>query len=279
MMSTRIDVLAGRGRFAVDCADCLGWLAGLPDDSIDLVFGSPPYLRARTYGQKGIARDCREWVDWMFQVTRAALRACKGLCCWVVDGTTVEGCYQPAPEGLLWKWWEQGGECWRSAIWHKNGIPGSGGIQGLRSDSDVILQFKRPGPLPWADPLATASPPKDQSRLVKRLRQPSGTYETQHYEPPALANPGNIIKATAGHLGHPLAAENEAPFPEALARFWVLSYCPPGGVVADPFTGSGTTLAVALGHGRRALGCDIRPCQVTLSRERVSLVTLPLFPG
>jgi DNA modification methylase len=36
----------------------------LADASVDLVFTSPPYVDARTYGI-GAQRDCVEWIDWM----------------------------------------------------------------------------------------------------------------------------------------------------------------------------------------------------------------------
>ena len=70
-------------------------------------------------------------------------------------------------------------------------------------------------------------------------------------------------------LGHPIAHENEAPFPEKLAEFFIRSFCPPGGVVLDPFVGSGTTPAVAVMHGRNAIGIDIRQDQIDLSTRRI----------
>ncbi|HZV03908.1 MAG TPA: site-specific DNA-methyltransferase [Gemmataceae bacterium] len=84
-------------------------------------------------------------------------------------------------------------------------------------------------------------------------------------------------KVGGSNLGSQLAHLNEAPFPEALAEFFVLSFCPPGGVVLDPFAGSGTTLAAAVKHGRRAPGIDIRGSQVELTRRRLSGVTPGLF--
>jgi SAM-dependent methyltransferase len=89
---------------------------------------------------------------------------------------------------------------------------------------------------------------------------------------PELANPGNVVRVTVGggHLGHPLAHENEAPFPEPLAEFFVRAYCPPGGRVLDPFCGSGTTLAVARRLGLNGVGIDIRPGQVELAERRVA---------
>lgn len=97
--------------------------------------------------------------------------------------------------------------------------------------------------------------------------------------PPALANPGNLIHRHVGgnQMGSRMAHENVAPFPEALVEFFVRSFCPPGGLCCDPFSGSGTMGAVAVRLGRRFTGCDLRPSQVNLSRRRIQEETLPLF--
>jgi hypothetical protein len=82
---------------------------------------------------------------------------------------------------------------------------------------------------------------------------------------------GDVLHVTVGggHLGSPLAHLNEAPYPEKLVEFWIRSYCPPGSLVCDPFSGSGTTGAVAIRLGRRFLGCDNRSDQVGLTRRRL----------
>ena len=43
------------------------------------------------------------------------------------------------------------------------------------------------------------------------------------------------------------------------------------GLVLDPFAGSGTTLAVATGHGRDCIGIDLDERNVDLARERVGM--------
>jgi hypothetical protein len=110
-----------------------------------------------------------------------------------------------------------------------------------------------------------------------RARQRAGRV----YDPPEVANPGNVIGCNAGggNMGDTLCHENEAPFPETLAEFFVRSFCPPGGVVCDPFSGSGTTGAVAVQWRRRFRGCDLRESQVRLSRKRINRVQRELFPG
>lgn len=47
-----------------------------------------------------------------------------------------------------------------------------------------------------------------------------------------------------------------AVFPEELCRIPVLATCPAGGVLLDPFAGTGTALKVARDHDRRAVGID-----------------------
>lgn len=48
-----------------------------------------------------------------------------------------------------------------------------------------------------------------------------------------------------------------APFPAALAEAAIAAGCPPGGLVMDPFAGSGTTGAAALASGRNTICGDI----------------------
>ncbi len=70
-------------------------------------------------------------------------------------------------------------------------------------------------------------------------------------------------------MGSKLAHENEAPFPESLAEFFIRSFCPKGGIVLDPFSGSGTTCAVAEKTGRKWIGIDVRESQTQLTTKRI----------
>jgi DNA modification methylase len=68
-----------------------------------------------------------------------------------------------------------------------------------------------------------------------------------------------------------------ATFPPKLIEPMVLAGCPGGGLVLDPFAGSGTTLQVAVERGRNALGIELNPAYVSLAEKRLSGVTAPLF--
>jgi DNA modification methylase len=60
-----------------------------------------------------------------------------------------------------------------------------------------------------------------------------------------------------------------AVFPEELCRIPVLATCPEGGLLLDPFAGTGTALKVALDHGRRAIGVDANAEYLAVAAERL----------
>lgn len=63
----------------------------------------------------------------------------------------------------------------------------------------------------------------------------------------------------------PFPAAHFACMPQQLAEICVLAGCKPGGVVLDPFSGSGTTGAAAAKHGRRYVGVDVNASYLDLS--------------
>ncbi len=283
----------------------------------------------------------------MVKVFQAALRVCKGLVAFVVEGQTEDRRWTAEPALLMADLHRAGIHLRKPPIYRRCGVPGSGSKDWLRNDYEFIVCAARPGMLPWADNKAMGHIPKyapggamsnrlsDGTRVNEwgamgkrsggRVRQkngkrpepgcagsefvriggepsetpllphtkrkPGGEMEQQGYNPPAIANPGNVVQRTytaeelaellgeptdvvdcsvgGGRMGDPLASVNEAPFPESLAEFFVRSFCPEGEICADVFSGSGTTAAVCLKWGRRFVGCDLRDSQVQLSRRRI----------
>ena len=271
--------------------DCLERLKQFPDNYFDLCITSPPYEAARTYGELGFSLRGQEWVDWAVARYVECVRVTKGLVAWVMEGQTRQYQWSATPALLMADLHRYGVRLRKPPVFHRVGIPGSGGPDWLRNDYEFIVCSSK-GRLPWSDNTAMGHPPKyapggdmshrtkkgervnDKPRMITR-RNAQGIRSTKLYIPPEKANPGNVIrcKVGSGHMGHPLAHENEAPFPTSLVEFFVKSFCPPGGTIIDPFCGSGTTLQVGMETGRNVVGIDIRGSQTLLSQKRIDSLT------
>ncbi len=91
---------------------------------------------------------------------------------------------------------------------------------------------------------------------------------------PKGANPGDVWDVTL----KPFHGPHFAIYPPDLCIKPILSSCPPGGIVFDPFSGSGTTLCAAKALGRRYLGCDLNPNYVEMAMARLERVKPPTAP-
>lgn len=63
-----------------------------------------------------------------------------------------------------------------------------------------------------------------------------------------------------------------APYPEDLCRIPILATCPEGGVVLDPFAGTGTTNLVAFWLGRKSVGIEVSAEYIRFAEERCRLL-------
>lgn len=298
----------------VTCSDAIAFLKSLPDDHVDLIFTSPPYLAARTYGIGADVRCVEEWTAWMVEVVRECFRVCKGLVAVNCEGQTRDFQYLPAPFLLAADLHRAGFNLRRPAYFHRIGIPGSGGPDWLRGDIEPIICVSRPGKLPWSENTACGNIPKydpgggptnrkqngervnkfgsmsSRGRAGERKlaggrkvmtipREGMHSQGSTFYMPPEIANPGNVIHCNVGggQMGSPHAHNNEAPFPLKLAEFFVKSFCPPGGRVLDCFMGSGTMGQAAIENGREFIGCDIRQSQCDLTEKRLRDVVPAMF--
>ena len=67
----------------------------------------------------------------------------------------------------------------------------------------------------------------------------------------------------------PFRGAHFATFPRKLVEPCILAGCPVGGLVLDPFAGSGTTGVVAVSLGRSFLGIELNPSYAEMARSRL----------
>lgn len=270
------EVLAGLLPWSVEQGEAIEWLKSLPDSCVDLVVGSPYYHgkenRYKDLPKQKKRQTLSEWVSFMYKVTWEARRVCKGDVLWVVNNPFKKG-YQPAVEGLVWEWYQQGEKLERPLIWHKNAPPNRS--DWFSNDWEFILCFPGEGKRKTWNWESIGTAPKFKSggdfcqRDSKGERKKGGKYPKNK-----ITRPRDVIRCPVGGgmLGHELAHKNEAPFPVKLIEPLVKALSNPGDVVIDPFTGSGGTAQAAVEQGRRFVGCDLRQSQVDLCRERMASV-------
>ena len=76
--------------------------------------------------------------------------------------------------------------------------------------------------------------------------------------------------------GDPLKKLHPCPKPPRIVTWLLGLFCPDGGLVVDPFGGTGTTLLCAKESGRSAIGIEIEPkyCEIAVKRLRQEVLPL-----
>jgi site-specific DNA-methyltransferase (cytosine-N4-specific) len=123
----------------------------------------------------------------------------------------------------------------------------------------------------WYKPNATPRPGGDRLKLSHEhffhfvKKPPAGRatyyYAAAHAEP--RANDVVVVNVAAGEDGH------TATFPHALIEPRILTSSPPGGVVLDPFCGTGRALEVAKRFGRHTVGFDAQDKFADVTRKKL----------
>ena len=140
--------------------DCLKIMSRFPKNYVNLVFGSPPYENARDLKTDPFPVLVGEaWVSWMIKVYLESLRVCKGLVAFVIQGRTRGFSWSGTPVLLAADLIRQGITIRDFIIYHRVGIPGSGGPDWLRHDCEYILCATNGGKLPWSDNTAMGDKP------------------------------------------------------------------------------------------------------------------------
>lgn len=85
-------------------------------------------------------------------------------------------------------------------------------------------------------------------------------------------NRGLLWHAVASRWGHSMhtMCSYHGMFPAKLAHYFIQRFTEPGGLVADPFSGRGTTPLQARAEGRRALANDLNPLAYVLTRAKAA---------
>lgn len=170
-------------------------------------------------------------------------------------------------------------------IWHKpNPMPESVTDRCTKAHEYVFLLSK--SARYYFDSEAIKEPSAESS--VARLAQPTLDRQVGSSRVPGKTN--GTMKAVGGDTRNrrsvwtvttkPFKGAHFATFPPDLIEPCILAGAPVGGVVLDPFGGSGTTAGVAIKHGRRAMLCELNPEYAAMIPARIASIageTIDMF--
>ena len=225
----------------------------MPDASVDLILTDPPY------GETSLAWD--RWVpNWPSEVQRV-LKPSGSL--WVFGSTRMF--LDRADSFRAYKFAQD-------IVWEKHNGSGFHADRFKRVHENA-LQFYRIDS-PWSGVYKNVQYTMDAApRAVRRKKQLQhmGHIEASSYTSedggPRLQRSVIYMRSEHGRAQHPTQK------PEGIVGPLLLYSCPPGGVVFDPFAGSGTVGVVARKHGMRFIGAELNPAYAEMARKRIDNAT------
>ena len=263
--------------------DCEKVLQDFPENSVDLIFTSPPYAdqRAKTYG--GIKPD--SYVEWFLPKAAQFLRVLKPTGTFILNikERVVDGERHTYVIDLISKMREQGWLWTEEFIWNKkNSYPGKWPNR-FRDNWERLIQFNKRKNFAmhqeavmvpigdWAKERLAKLSETDKIRDESRAGSGFGK-NVSNWIGRDMVYPTNVI-----HMATETGNKNHsAVFPLDLPEWFIKLFTKPGDVVLDPFVGSGTTALAAIELGRRFIGIEINSEYVELSKERISETQLRL---
>jgi DNA modification methylase len=267
-------------------------LALLENDSIDCCVTSPPYFGLRDYGvegQLGLEDSPTEYIAALVAVFNAVRRVLKpDGTCWLNIGDSFssaalrQGAFNLKPKDLCMMphrlaialqdagWWVR-----QDIVWSKpNPMPESVTDRCTKAHEYIFLLTKSEkyyfNSAAVAEPLASSS----VSRLAQNVAAQAGSDRV-----PGKTN--GAMRAVGGAGGtrnkrsvwsmttQPFRGAHFAVFPLALPDTCIRAGCRPGGVVLDPFLGSGTTALAAAALQHDCVGIELNPAYAAMARKRL----------
>lgn len=264
--------------------DCKEELKKIPDNSIDLIFTSPPYAdqRKSTYG--GIHPD--KYVDWFLPISKEMLRVLKptGTFALNIKEKVVDGERSTYVMELIIEMRKQGWLWTEEFIWHKkNSFPGKWKNR-FRDSWERLLQFNKSKDFNMYQD-AVKVPVGDWAK--QRLKNLSNTDKVRDNAKNGSGFGKNVSNWIGRDLVYPtnvlhLATEcnnknHSAAFPDELPEWFIKLFTEEGNTVLDPFLGSGTTAYVANRMMRNTIGIEILPEYFEIAKSRFEKQPLSLF--
>jgi DNA modification methylase len=297
--------MAPIGKARILQGDAFDLITQMKPKSVDLIITSPPYWGLRTYSGKHNWEVLKQWQEgegkaggipsYEWYREHGGLLGLEPDPAWYVEHLAsffLRARSVLKPGGSLWL---NVGDTYfaRWASIRDQGRQGLGGhprerrrvpMGGYRQEKQLLLIPARlaiamqehrwilRNDLIWYKPNVPPRPERDRLRLAHEhffhfVIRPSQGRAKYYYDRAKAEEPGNDVVTCSVRPGQD---SHSATFPAALITPRILSSCPPGGTVLDPFAGTGRALAVAISHGRSAVGFEVSASFVGAAKRLIA---------
>ena len=256
--------------------DCEEELKLIPENTVDLIFTSPPYADQRKNSYGGVLPA--DYVEWFIPKAAEFLRVLKPTGTFVLNikEKVIDGERSTYVMELILAMRKQGWLWTEEFIWHKkNCYPGKWPNR-FRDAWERLLQFNKTKKFnmyqeevmvpmgDWAktrlNNLSETDKRRDESNVGSGFGKNISNWLARD-----KAFPANVL-----HLATECNnKKHSATFPEGLPEWFIKLFSQEGDVILDPFMGSGTTNIVANRMLRNSIGVEIEPKYYELVKEQL----------
>ena len=246
-------------------------MATIEDESIDCIVTTPPYWRRRSQGTESITATTKEeFVAELLQTMAQAWRVLKPKgSLWLNMGDdTTDGFVQGIPWRVLLQMMDaQGWRLVNEVVWNKTTTSPQGSQDHLRKVHEFMFHLVKDEDFYYNDEelrrtFALIQRNDDKSRA----RVPRG--KGHHGQIPSDVWTIGVQRSGIAHY---------CVAPDMLYRLPLVATCPHGGIVLDPYCGTGTACKIAYEMNLRSIGIDINPDYIKKAVASTEAKPLSLF--
>jgi len=250
----------------VHCADCLGFMKELPDNSVDLVVTSPPYDNLRDYD--GYTFDFNGIAKELFRIVKEG-----GVVVWVVGDATID-CSETGTSFKQALYFKEIGFNLHDTMIYSKSVPPMNDKRYQHCFEYMFILVR--GKIKTFNPIMVDKIYSDKRKTKNFHRESDGSFVEGFAKPTTTKKiKENIWRIFAGGgASDKIASGHPAIFPEQLAAEHIKSWSNKGDLVLDPMCGSGTTLKMARLLNRNFIGIEISEKYCKIARDRLRQQTL-----
>ena len=256
------------------CGDAVEVLKKIPSNSIDLVVTSPPYDDIRTYN--GFSLNLPAVGKELNRILKEG-----GIAAMVIQDSTRNFGKTLTSFKTIIDWCDNAGfKLFETVIYRKYGTEGAWWTKRFRVDHEYMPIFlKGDRPVYFnKEPLKVPSKHGGKTMTGSGNRRTDGTTtKTITREINGMKCRGTVWNYLNAGDKNLLKRKHPATFPDKIPIDFIQCFCPPKGVVLDPFIGCGSTAVAAKQLGRNYIGIDISKEYCKLAEERIKTIGNSLF--